>query len=80
VPARVSLIESQAFRDGLEGDTADLVLTVMENATPISLWYLMDLGEQLDYFSEAVELMITGEQEPADALIQAQEQASEVSP
>jgi multiple sugar transport system substrate-binding protein len=80
VPARVSLIESQAFRDGLGGDTADLVLTVMENATPISLWYLMDLGEQLDYFSEAVELMITGEQEPADALIQAQEQASEVSP
>ena len=47
----------------------------MENATPISLWYLENLDQELEYFSEAVELMITGETSPEEALILAQEQA-----
>jgi len=79
VPARVSLIGTQEFKDVFGSDTSDLVETVMENATPISLWYLENLGQELDFFSEAVELMITGETTPEEALILAQEQALEAS-
>jgi multiple sugar transport system substrate-binding protein len=75
IPARVSLIGSQEFDDSFDHETTELVLTVMQNATPISLWYIMDLNQELEYFSEAVEQMITGESEPADALITAQEKA-----
>jgi ABC-type glycerol-3-phosphate transport system substrate-binding protein len=80
VPARVSLIGTQEFIDNFGGETTNLVQNVMENATPISMWYLNDLDDELDYFSEAVEQMITGERSPAEALVQAQEQASEESP
>jgi len=80
VPARVSLIGTQEFSDSFGDETSDLVITAMENATPISLWYLMDLGHELEYFSAAVEQMITGESTPADALITAQERALAESP
>jgi ABC-type glycerol-3-phosphate transport system substrate-binding protein len=79
VPARVSLIGTQEFNDVFGGDTSDLVKTVMENATPISLWYLENLDQELEYFSEAVEQMITGEATPEEALTLAQEQALEES-
>ena len=80
VPARTSLVGTTEFNDSFDDETANLVRTMMRNATPISLWYLNDLEQELDYFSEAIEQMIAGESTPANALEKAQELATGESP
>lgn len=79
VPARTSLIGTTEFNDSFDNETADLARILMKNATPISLWYLNDLDQEFDYFSEAIEKMIAGDSTPADALEKAQELATEES-
>jgi multiple sugar transport system substrate-binding protein len=73
IPARRSLAESSEFRDQIGEEAADSVAKSIQNVTLISL-DLFQFGNSLEYFSEAINVIMDGTASAQEALDWAQDQ------
>jgi ABC-type glycerol-3-phosphate transport system substrate-binding protein len=75
VPARRSLVNSQAYNQLLGDDAALVLRQSLDFATPFSLWQWINLGGAMEAFDDAIEQVVEGDNNPQEALDQAQVKA-----
>ena len=74
IPARRSLAESKDFQDLVGAEAAEAALNSIQNVALISP-DLMQFGNSLDYFSQAVRDIVDGTVSAQEALDRAQDHA-----
>lgn len=73
VPARRSLVNSEAYSQMIGDEAALVVRQSLEFAAPFSLWQWINLGGAIEAFDEAIEQVVEGDLTPQEALDLAQE-------
>ena len=76
IPARTSLLESQAYEERVGGDVVDAALASLEDAQIISYWRLFsEFSREMQILGRAIDQVLDGDLTVQEAMAQAQQEA-----
>jgi ABC-type glycerol-3-phosphate transport system substrate-binding protein len=80
IPARRSLVDSEAYSRIAGEEVAALVRQSIEFAVPVSIWQWINLGNALEAFNQAIEDVVEHQASPQESLDAAQERVQGLLP